>query len=78
MAAIFLNGKNIWASNYPFDRPHVKFGNLVKINQAVSERKLFKDSTNLYLYIAQVQEQITHGNKILIVTKQFYYFYHTW
>ena len=50
----------------------------MKINQAVSERKLFKDSTNLYLYIAQVQEQITHGNKILIVTKQFYYFYHTW
>ena len=31
----------------------------------------------LYMYIAQMQEQITLGDKILIVTKIFYYLNHT-
>ena len=38
--------------------------------------KEFKDYTILYLYIAQGQQQITHGNKLMIVTKRFYYFNH--
>ena len=29
------------------------------------------------MYVAQGQEQITPGNKILFVTKKFYYFDHT-
>ena len=35
--------------------------NLVKIGQAVSEKKTFQDFMILYLYIAQGQEQITPG-----------------
>ena len=33
--------------------------NLVKIAQAVSEKKTFKNNTILYMYIAQEQGQIT-------------------
>ena len=44
--------------------------NLVKIAQTVSE-KIFKTYTTLYMYIAQVQGQITQGDKFLIVTKSF-------
>ena len=43
--------------------------NLVKIGQAVSEKKTFKDYETLHMYIAQGQEQITREVKILIVTK---------
>ena len=38
--------------------------NLLKIGQAVSE-KTFKDDKILYMYMAQGQEQITLGDKIL-------------
>ena len=48
--------------------------NLVKIFQAVSEKKIFKDSTILYIYKAKGQGQITPRGKILILTKEFYYF----
>ena len=34
---------------------------MVKIGQAVSEKKTFKDFIILYLYIAQGQGQITPG-----------------
>ena len=50
--------------------------NLVKISQTVSE-KTFKNYTILYMYIAQWQGQITLWDKILIITKMFYYFNHT-
>ena len=58
----------------------------MKIDQVVLEKKRFKDSMALYLYIAQGQGQITPGGgcggggmgggrgcKILILTKMFYY-----
>ena len=52
--------------------------NLVKIGQAVSEKKTFKDYMILYMYVAQGQRQISPpGDKILIVTKQFYNFKNT-
>ena len=52
-------------------------GYLVKIGQAVLEKKLFKDYEILYMYIAQGQGQITLGDKILIVTERVCYFDHT-
>ena len=46
---------------------------LVKIGQAVSE-KTCKDDEILYMYIAQGQEQIALGDKILTVTERVCYF----
>ena len=40
--------------------------NLVKVGQAVSEKKTFKDYEILYMYIAQGQGQIMLGDKILL------------
>ena len=37
---------------------------LVKIAQGVLEKKVFKNYTILYMYIAQGQAQITPGDKI--------------
>ena len=51
--------------------------NLVKIGQAVSEEKTFKDYNILYLYTAQGQGQITQGYKILTVIERVCYFDHT-
>ena len=42
--------------------------NLVKIGQAVSEKKMLNDYKILYMYKAQRQGQITQEDKILIVT----------
>ena len=39
--------------------------NLVKIGQAVSEKKTFKDYEILYMYIAKGQGHITQQDKIL-------------
>ena len=39
--------------------------NLVKIAQMVSEKKIFKNYTILYMYIAQGQGQITPGDFFL-------------
>ena len=50
---------------------------MMKIGQAVSEKKTFKDYKTLYMYIAQGQGQITQEDKILIVTKRVCYFDHT-
>ena len=44
--------------------------NLVKIGQALSENKIFKDYKILNMYIAKGQGQIILGDKILIVTDQ--------
>ena len=52
-------------------------------SQGVSEKKTFKDSTILYLCVAQEQGQVTSRGwgwgegGILTVTKKFYYFSHT-
>ena len=48
--------------------------NLMKIGQAVSEKKLFKDYDILFMYIAQGQGQITSGDTIFVVTKSVCYF----
>ena len=49
--------------------------NLVKIGQAISEKKTFKHFTILYMYTAQGQGQVIP--KILMVTKLVYYLNHT-
>ena len=51
--------------------------NLVKIGQAVSEKKTFKDCEILNMYIVQGQGQTTQEDKILVVTKSVCYFDHT-
>ena len=51
--------------------------NLLKIFQAVSEKKTYKDYEILYMFIAQGQRQITQEDKILIVSKRVCYFDHT-
>ena len=51
--------------------------NLVKIGQAVSEKKMFKDYDILYMHTALGQGQITLWDKIFVVTKGCYYFDHT-
>ena len=56
------------------ENPMRNLRNLVKIGQAVSE-KTFKDHKILYMYTAQVQRQITPGDKILIVTERVCYMY---
>ena len=50
---------------------------LVKLGQADSEKRTFTDYMILFKHIAQGQGQITTGDKILIVTKKFYNFNHT-
>ena len=48
--------------------------NLMKICQAVSEKKTFKYYKILYMYIAQGQGQITPEDKSSIVTERVCYF----
>ena len=43
----------------------------MKIAQAVSEKKTFKNYTILYMYIAQGQGQIAPKDKLLILLKCF-------
>ena len=50
--------------------------NLVKFALAISEKKTFKDSTILYMYIAQGEGRYSRKDKILILTKKFHYFYY--
>ena len=45
--------------------------NLVKIAQAVSEKKTFKNYTFLYMYITQGQGQVTSRGQNLIIAKMF-------
>ena len=51
--------------------------NLIKIGQAVQEKKTFKYYETLHMYLAQGQGQVTPGDKILIVTERVCYFYYT-
>ena len=50
---------------------------MVKIGQAVLEKKTFKDYEVLYMIIAQEQGQIIPGDKIMTVTERVCYFDHT-
>ena len=78
MAAILFNDAEQFEQidNTPSTEGPIWF--LVKIGQAVSEKKTFKDYEILYMYIAQGQGQIILGDKILIVTEGiFFYFDHT-
>ena len=77
MAAILFNGTE------PFEQigntlstEGIK-GNMVKITQAVSENKTFKNYPILYMNIAQGQGQTTTRGQNLIITKMFYYFNHS-
>ena len=67
MAAILFNGAEPFEQidNMP-STEGPKFS-LVKIGQAVSGKKTFKDYEILYMYIAQGQGQITQEDKTLIV-----------
>ena len=47
--------------------------NLIRIGQAFSEKKTFKDYAILYMYIVQRQGQMTPRDTILIVTKMVCY-----
>ena len=51
--------------------------NLVKISRAPLEKTMFKDYMLLYIYVAQWPGLIISGDKILTVTKKFYYFNYT-
>ena len=59
----------------PFNRrPH---RNPMKITQAVSKKKSFKNYTILYMCIAQGQRQITVRGQNFDITKLFYSFNHS-
>ena len=73
MAAILFNGREQFRQIVNTLSTEGPMWNLLKITQAVSEPKTFINYTILYMYIAQGQGQITPGDKILIVTKIFYY-----
>ena len=59
MAAILLNGTEPFKQIINILSTEGPKWNLVKIAQAVSEKKKFKNYTILYMYIAQRQGQIT-------------------
>ena len=70
MAAILFNGAK------PFEQMTISLRqyplwNLMKIGQAVTEKKMFKDYTILYMYITQGHEQITLGIKFWLYLKWF-------
>ena len=79
MTAIVFNNAKPFEQNINILSTEGPMWNLVKIGQVVSEKKTFKDSMLLYLYIAHVQGQITPRGwgQNLILTKTFYYFNHT-
>ena len=77
MATILFNDAELFEQIYNMSSTEVTLCNLVKIGQAVSENKMFKDYEILYMYIAQGQGQIIQRNKSLTVTKMFCYFHHT-
>ena len=74
MAAILFNGAEPFEQIVNILSTEGPMWDLVKIVQAVSEKKTFKDFTILYLLKAQGQGQITP--KILTVAEQFYFFNH--
>ena len=64
MVAIFFNDAERFEQIDNTPSTEGSMLNLVKIGQAVSEKKMFKDYEILYMYIAQGQGQITPGTKI--------------
>ena len=58
MAAILLNGAEPFEQILSILSTESPMWNLVKIAQAVSEKKTFKSYTILYMYIAEGQGQI--------------------
>ena len=62
MVAILFNGTDPFEQNVdtPLTKgPWAPMYKLVKTGQAVSQKKMFKDYTILYMYIAQEQSQTT-------------------
>ena len=60
MAAILVNGAEPFEQIVNILSTGSHMWNLMKIAQAVSEKKTFKNIIMLYMYIAQGQGQITH------------------
>ena len=75
MAAILFDGKEPFQLVVNMLSTEDPMWKLVKIVQAVSEKKTFEAFTILYMYITQGQGHLTP--KILMVAKQFYFFNHT-
>ena len=69
MVAIFFNDAERFEQIDNTPSTEGSMLNLVKIGQAVSEKKMFKDYEILYMYIAQGQGQITPGTKIWLFLK---------
>ena len=59
MAAILFNSAEPFEQTDNIPSTQSPMYNLMKIGQAVSEKKTFKDYTLLYMYIPQGQGQIT-------------------
>ena len=77
MAAILFNGAEPFEEIGNTLSAKGPLWNLVKIAQAISEKKTFKNYTILYMCIAQRQGQITLRDKIFIITNFLHYFNHT-
>ena len=67
MAAILFSGVKPFEQTVNIPSKEGPMWNLVKIGQAVSEKKMYKDFTILHMFIANGQGQIIL--KILMVTK---------
>ena len=63
MAGILFNGAEPFEQIVNIPLTEGPMWNLKKMDQVVSEKKMFKDFMILYLYIAQGQGQITPGAK---------------
>ena len=73
MAAILFNSEVPFEQTDNTPSPESPMRNLVKIGQAVSEKKTFKDYTLLFMYIAKGQGRKPQGGQHI----KFYYFNHT-
>ena len=70
MAAILFSGAEPFEQIVNILTTEGPMWNLVKIVQAILEKKTLKDCTSLYMYIAKGQGQKT-------AAKQFYFFNHS-
>ena len=77
MVAILFSGAKPFEQIVSYLSIEDPMWNLVKIACPVSEKKTFKYYIILYTYIAQGLINNPQRDKILIVTKRFYYFNHT-
>ena len=74
MMAILFNDEELYEQIDNMPSTEGPNCNLVKIGQAVSAKKMFKDYEILNMYIAQRQGQIAQEDKILIIAKRVCYF----